>query len=231
MFVIPSRDRVKKLRELAASFGQQDLKQPVMVVVCSRDPNWEDYFDERWPERWQVHVAEGDFTYCGEKMNWAYARLPDAKFYGHLCDDVLIGTQDKLAELVEVAGDWNIAYPNDGVYHGDLTCFPVSGGKLTRLWGWWAHPWFKHNCLDSVIDDIGRTLGVLKYCKDVKFVCKHPLFGNAEWDETYRRVEPINREAGVIFDTKWKDSQERREFMDRIKREMNAQREVEVANG
>lgn len=226
MFVIPSRQRVKKLRELAASFGVEDRRLPVMVVLCDRDPGWEDYFDETWPPNWQLHLAEGDYTYCGEKMNWAFKRLPDAKYYGHLCDDVLIGTPDKLHELVEAAGDWNIAYPNDGVYHGDLTCFPVSGGKLTRVWGWWAHPMFKHNCLDSVIDDLGRELGVLKYLKDVRYVCKHPLFGDAEWDETYRRVEPINREAGFLFDTKWRDSPERKELIVKCKRALEEAKET-----
>ena len=230
MFVIPSRNRVKKLRELAASFGTEDLKLPVMVVVCSRDPGWEEYFDQTWPAKWQVHLAEGDFTYCGEKMNWALARLPEAKYYGHLCDDVTIGTPDKLRELVEAAGEWHIAYPNDGVYHGDLACFPVCGGKLVRTWGWWAHPWFKHNCLDSVMDDLGRALGVLHYLKEVRYVVKHPVLGTGEWDDTYRRVEEINRQAGVIFDTKWRDSEERREVIERCKKAMQLDN-VEAVNG
>ena len=226
MFVIPSHNRLNKLKQLVDSFGVEDLRLPVMVVVCDRDPSHQEYLKVKWPRSWQVHVAEGEYTYCGEKMNWAFERLPDAKFYGHLCDDVLIGTQNKLHELVEDAGDWYIAYPNDGKYHGDLTCFPVSGGKLTRLWGWWAHPLFKHNCLDSVIDDIGRTLGLLKYRKDIEYVVKHPLFGDAEWDDTYRRVEGINREAGWLYDTKWRDTPERKAFMDRLKRELAEHMEV-----
>src|SRR3990167_5539646 len=129
MWVIPSHGRANKLQELAASFGREDLRQPVMVVLCDQDPSWQDYLKFTWPVSWHIEVARGDYTYCGEKMNWAFERLSSAPFYGHLCDDVLIETQDRLGELVEAAGNWHISYPNDGVYHGDLVCFPVCGGK------------------------------------------------------------------------------------------------------
>lgn len=220
MFVIPSHGRLKKLRELLDSFGTEDLRLPVMVVVCDRDPSYPDYLKATWPRSWQVHVANGDYTYCGEKMNWAFKRLPDARYYGHLCDDVLIETQNKLQTLVEAAQDWWIAYPNDGLYHGDLTCFPVCGGKLVRTWGWWAHPMFKHNCLDSVIDDIGRTLGLLRYFKEIRYIVKHPMLNTAPWDDTYRRVEEINRQAGYLYDTKWKDTPERAAFLKNVKRQV-----------
>jgi hypothetical protein len=191
-----------------------------MVVVCDMDPSHVDYYKETWPDTWRLKTAYGEYSYCGEKMNWAYERLPNAKFYGHLCDDITIETQDKLAELVESAGDWNIAYPNDGIYNGDLACFPVVGGKLARTWGFWAHPMFKHNCLDSVIDDIGRELGCLKFHKDIRFKVLHPYFGTAEWDDTYKRVMDINSKAGYLFDTQWRDSEARKMFMARVKREV-----------
>ena len=226
MFVIPSHNRLKKLRQLLESFGHEDLKVPVMVVVCNKDPSYPEYFKATWPRSWQIHLAEGDYTYCGEKMNWAYQRLPEARYYGHLCDDVLIETQNRLQDLVDAAQDWFIAYPNDGIYHGDLACFPVTGGKLVRAWGWWAHPLFKHNCLDSVIDDIGRTLGLLRFFKDIRYIVKHPVLGTAEWDDTYRRVEKINQEAGHLYDTKWRDSEDRRVFLARVKRAVEEGLEV-----
>jgi len=187
-----------------------------MVVVCDQDPTYVDYFKEIWPDSWRIKVAYGDFTYCGEKMNWALEALPEAKFYGHLCDDVLLQGKDVLAELVEAAGDWYMAYPNDGIYNTDLACFPVSGGKLIREIGWWAHPMFKHNCLDSVLDDLGRTLKIHKPMMHLRYIVKHPLLNTAEWDDTYRRVEKINSEAGYLYDTQWKDSAARNELLARL---------------
>jgi len=217
MFVIPSRNRVEKLKLLAESMGEDDRKLPTMVVLCTMDPQWEDYFRFTWPIGWQIHVAEGDYTYCGEKMNWAYHRLPNARYYGHICDDVQVDTPNKMRELTEVAGDWNVAVPNDQRYSGGLACFPVSGGKLTRLWGWWAHPQFKHNCLDSIIDDIARATGAFIYCEDIKYKLTHPLFGDAEWDDTYTRVIPVNQEAGNLYHAIWEGSAERQELVDRCR--------------
>lgn len=220
MWVIPSHARAEKLKQLCDSFGEQDLKQPVLVVLSEADEKRLEYAKILWPETWTFVTADKNYSYCGEKMNFAFKMLPDSKFYGHLCDDVLIGTKNRLHELVEDAGDWYISYPNDGVYHGDLACFPVCGGNLVRTWGWWAHPWFKHNCLDSVIDDIGRSLGILKYRSDIRYNLTHPIWGTADWDETYLRVQEINLEAGYIFDTRWRGSKHRAEVLDYTRRKL-----------
>jgi hypothetical protein len=216
VYVIPSHGRLQKLLQLCESMSEGDRAQPIMIVICDQDPTYRDYFNVKWPDSWRLKIAYGDFSYCGEKMNWALERLPNARFYGHLCDDVLLEGKDVLGELAEAAGDWFMAYPNDGIYHTDLACFPVSGGKLIRAIGWWAHPMFKHNCLDSVLDDIGRTLKIHKPMMHLRYVVKHPLLNTAEWDDTYRRVESINREAGHLFDTKWRDSEERKTLIARL---------------
>jgi hypothetical protein len=216
MYVIPSHGRLKKLKELCESMSASDRAQPVLVVVCDQDPTHPDYFKETWPESWRLRVAYGEYSYCGEKMNWALKNYPNLRFYGHLCDDVLLTGKDTLAELSEAAGDWYMSYPCDGIYNTDLICFPVTGGNLIREIGWWAHPMFKHNCLDSVLTDIAKTLRIEKPMMHLRYIVKHPLLGTAEWDDTYRRVEPINREAGHLFDTKWRDSEERRALMVRL---------------
>lgn len=223
MWVIPSHGRPHKLAELAASFGPKDLEQPVMVVLSKADSLYQEYFKREWPKTWDFRVLDENQSYCGEKMNAALGWLPKAKFYGHLCDDVLIETPDRLQELVEAAGDWKISCPNDGIYHGDLFCFPVMGGKLVREIGWWAHPLFKHNCLDSVIDDIAKTLNIGVFFKDIRYIVKHPQLGTAPSDATYERVEEINRQAGNLYDTKWRDSPDRLQLLARLKRVLEAQ--------
>lgn len=216
MYVIPSHQRLQKLSALCESMSDNDRQQPVMVVVCDQDPTYQDYYKVTWPDSWRIKTAYGEYSYCGEKMNWALEHLPEAKFYGHLCDDVLLTGQDTLGELAEKAGDYYMAYPCDGIYNTDLICFPVTGGKLIREVGWWAHPKFKHNCLDSVLTDIGKGCKIERPCMHLRYIVKHPLLGTAEWDETYRRVEPINQQAGYIYDTLWRDSQERRDLMTRL---------------
>jgi hypothetical protein len=213
---------------LADSFGPEDLKQPVAVILCDKDPAVLDYMQQAWPSTWFLGVASGEYTYCGEKMNWAFEKFPKAKFYGHLCDDVWISTPGMLAQLAESAGDWNISFPADGIYDEqppeNLVCFPCMGGKLVRSIGWWAFPELKHNCIDSVITDIGRSLGLLVNRRDLRLGMLGPSERGqpANWDETYKRVETINLEAGNIFHTSW-EKNEREKTLARIRAAMEAE--------
>ena len=207
MWVVPSHGRPKLLKRLADSFGPKDLEQPVTVVLCDQDSAVPEYLQERWPASWGFMIATGENTYCGEKMNFALEHLPHEKFYGHLCDDVWIQTKDMLVELSEAAEDWKISFPSDGIYDEqppeNLVCFPCMGGKLVRSIGWWAFPELKHNCIDSVITDIGVKLGLLVNMRHLRLSMLSPADRVNFWDDTYKRVELINLEAGNIYHTSW----------------------------
>lgn len=224
MWVIPSHGRVKRLGELIESMGPLDRKEPFAVVVCDQDPAVYEYQVMTLPEGWILEVAKGEYTYCGEKMNYALARWPQAKFYGHLCDDVLMAEPDRLPELSHDAGDWYMSFPNDGIYDGRLVCFPCSGGELIRAMGFWAHPDLKHNCLDSVLDDVARSCELLKPRLDIRFIVKHPFFNTAPTDATYERVHDINVEAGHIYHQKWAGTKFRDEVLARVQQGYDAYR-------
>ncbi len=225
MWIVPSHGRPKLLKRLADSFGPEDLKQRVAVILCDRDPSVPEYFLEKWPRTWDFSIAHGEYSYCGEKMNFALEKYPQAKFYGHLCDDVWIQTQNMLAQLAEAAGDWKIAFPADGIYDEqppeNLVCFPCMGGKLVRSIGWWAFPELKHNCIDSVITDIGVRLGLLVNMRHLRLSMLSPAERVNFWDDTYKRVELINLEAGGIYHTSW-EKVEREKTLARIRAAMEA---------
>ena len=220
MWVIPSHNRIKRLGELIESMGPLDRKQPIAVVICSRDEAFDDYFKMKLPSGWILMVADGDYTYCGEKMNFALEHLPDARFYGHITDDILMNEPDRLSELSEAAGDWKVSFPDDGAHAPRLICFGCCGGKLLRTIGWWAHPALKHNCIDSVIDDIAKHLNLAVPMMDIKFIVKHPCRGNAESDETYARVRDININAGHVYRECWINHPMREETFQRIREAM-----------
>ena len=194
------------------------------VILCDRDPKVSEYMRLDLPRDWNLVVASGEYTYCGEKMNFALEKFSNAKFYGHLCDDVEIGTKDMLPQLSQAAGDWYVSYPGDGIYdqQGEeaLICFPCMGGKLVRTIGWWAHPELKHNCIDSVITDIARTMKLEVNMRHLMLKMTHPVNRAAEWDDTYARVEKINVEAGGIYHKVWDNTPARREVLNRIKTAM-----------
>jgi len=229
MWVIPSRARPDWLARLCDSFGPEDLKEPVAVILCKEDPKWDEYYRRQWPETWSINLAPEGHTYCGEKMNWALAQFPKAKFYGHLCDDVWIKTKDMLPQLSAAAGDWKISYPGDGIYDDQgkeaIICFPCSGGKLIRALGWWAHPDLKHNCIDSVLTDIARMVPDCEVnMRHLELGMVHPSVRKDTWDETYERVELINLEAGTIYHRVWDRQPAQKDALNRIREAMEADR-------
>lgn len=221
MWVVPSHGRPKGLLRLAESFEGDDLQQPVAVMLSRVDDTLPEYFAEVWPDTWTFHVLNANQSYCGDKMNAALALYPHAKFYGHLCDDIWLKSKGQLQELVDAAGDWNVAYPSDPLYSGkDLICFPVMGGKLVQAVGWWAHPQLKHNCIDSVITDIADEFKCRQFLDHIHYDMHTIEARRANWDETYQRVELINLEAGGIYHRVWDRQPEQRKTYERIRQAM-----------
>lgn len=227
MWVVPSHGRPRLLKRLAESFKDSDLLQPVAVIVCDQDPTYVEYMRMALPPTWSLHLAQGDYSYCGQKMNYAFKIFPDAKFYGHLCDDVWIETPGMLRQLSDAAGDWKISFPADGIYDDqppeNLVCFPCMGGELVRALGWWAFPPLLHNCIDSVITDIGRSLNLLVNMRHLRL----GMLGPGEraqpqhWDDTYQRVEKINLDAGTVHALEW-EKKERAPTLERVREAMRA---------
>jgi len=221
MYCIPSRSRPNRLAEFAASFGADDLKLPVCVVLSADDPFVDRYFEKKWPDTWGFIVSPNSPGSCGDALNFFFSSFPTEKYYGLLSDDILLDTPNTLRMLAEAAGDWGVTVADEGHHHDSLYCYTVMGGKLVRAIGWWAFPGLKHNCIDSVIDDIARTLRLNRYMPEVRFVAKHPAYGNAPGDDTYTRAEEFNKGASDIYGQQW-HGKEREPTLARIKAAMEA---------
>lgn len=110
-----------------------------------------------------------------------------------------------------------IAYPDDG-YHGrDMCTHWFIGGNLVRAAGFLAHPWFKHNCTDSVWYDVGEEFDLLHYVPETRFRHEHPgLSDKYPTDETYQRAVVFNLEAGYLFDNVYLGSDNRQKLFNRV---------------
>jgi len=203
MFIVPSRGRPQRLLQLIDSFGSNDLKLPVVVVLSIDDNTAEDYFKLKLPLTWGIIVDPTIPGSNGAALNFAYRSFPNAAYYGLLADDVLIETKDRLADLAKAADRWFVSAPNEGHHEKSLLCYPVLGGELVRTLGWIAFPPLQHNCIDSVIDDIAKALRLDRYFPDVKLIAKHPDYGNASSDATYERAKEFNKTAGDIYARQW----------------------------
>jgi hypothetical protein len=156
----------------------------VYLTLYEKDPLIDRYLEQRWPDSWQIELV--DMRGNGPTYNEMLRRYPQEATYGFLADDAVLDTPGMLRQLERAAGDWGVAYPNDGIWKdGGLATMPCLGGKLVRAAGYLSPPNFVHMGIDSVWTAIGQKLGCLKYLPELRYTHNHPLVGKAQWDKTY----------------------------------------------
>jgi hypothetical protein len=145
----------------------------------------------QWPESWTLW-DEREQTRLLPALNEAFAKHPNEAFYGFISDDVVPLTPGWHTRLIEAAGDWYVAYPNDCLQRHALPTHPVLGGKLVRSVGFWAVRGLMHNFgLDNFWLNIGLHAGVLRYCPDVIFEHEHVIVGKAVEDAGYKFASEV----------------------------------------
>lgn len=199
-WLVPTHARPEKLMRLAASVQGTDVGVPVTVLVWENDPKRDEYAKLTLPPGWSVVV--GPAEYCGEKMNWYFKQNPHDQFYGFLGDDVQIATPGLMTDVARVAGDWNVAYPNDGVHEHKLATHFCCGGEFVRACGWWTHPTLKHNYIDYLLMEIAGwpEVGLLRYVDWHRLIVRHPYISHPEeFDETYQKAVAVNELADIYY--------------------------------
>jgi hypothetical protein len=151
------------------------MTSPGVVYV---DETVDEYRNLRLPKNWTIH-HEPVWGSLQASMQWAFQRFPDATQYGWLADDNHPRTPGWDKQLEAAAGDWNLAYANDGwnslsgngeelFRNGhDLSSGLCWGGKLVRTVGWWALPGVRQAGIDTAWTEIVRPLNLHRYLPDV----------------------------------------------------------------
>lgn len=159
-------------------------ESPVWLVLWEGDPRLKEYLHEQWPASWRVHTVpmEGN----GPTYNEMLRLHPSEPHYGFLADDATLDVQGMLGELERAADQWNVAYANDQ-HHGEkLPTMPCLGGDLVRAVGYLAAPNLLHWAIDNMWGELGRVLDCLRFQSRLTYTHRHPLFGTANDDATYR---------------------------------------------
>ena len=177
MIVLPSRGRPASLQQFF------DVSRPsVRGVVMLDDDDAHNYKDVTIPGNWLVTI--GPRVGYVAMLNEALRRYPEEPFYAYGGDDVRCTTPAWDMRLSESAGQWSIAYGDDGI-NGEATCgLPFLGGSLVRAVGWLAYPALSHLFCDTVWRNIGRAIGALRYHHDIKTEHLHWSTGKMAMDRT-----------------------------------------------
>jgi hypothetical protein len=109
-------------------------------------------------------------------------------------DDHLPQRAGWLATLDEYAGDWGMAYPNDGHQGEALPTCVTFGIELYRALGFICPPRaMQHLYTDNYWYALGVGLQALTYCAQVEVTHLHPHAGLAPTDAQYDRVYGTHR--------------------------------------
>lgn len=185
MWILTSLGRPDRIEELVASFawgGHSD----VHLTLYEKDPKLKEYLDKVWPVGWRIEIVP--MRGNGPTYNEMLRRYPDESCYGFLADDQILDSDDMLRAMELTAGDWNIAYANDG-HHGEaLPTMPCLGGELVRAVGYLAPAGLQHWAIDTAWGEIGKKLGNLIYMDHLRYTHENPVWGTAPDDQTYLRA-------------------------------------------
>lgn len=164
------------------------------------------------PKNWWLTQLDKNIGYCGA-MNWVFQHYPKEKFYGMMGDDEVVSTPFD-TQLIEAAGDWNIAHSNDGWQsHRRIHGYAAFGGELIRTMGYIAPQGMWHWYIDNVWEDISGALGIKKMVPEVRTEHLHYITGKSQKDATYELGESRSMQDAEIY-RRWHAA----EFPDIIKR-------------
>ena len=181
MWILTSLGRPDRIRAVVDSYDWGAEK--VILALCEKDKRLGEYLAQLWPQSWTVETVP--MLGNGPTYNEILKRYPSAKCYGFLADDAILDTQGMLRQLEQAAGDWNIAYANDGHWGAQLPTMPCIGGELVRAVGTLAPGHLVHWAIDTAWGELGRRLGNLVYCEHLMYTHLNPVWGTAPDDPTY----------------------------------------------
>lgn len=158
----------------------------------------EEYDSIHLPRGWGILHMPVNLGICGA-MRHIFDNFPDQPFYGLICDDEFIETQDWDKQLIAAAGRMHLAHANNGDTskvnpHGFMTF----GGDLVRAVGCLAPKGLWHWYIDAFWEIIIKRCDLRIFCKDVLMTEVHHKRGTAPYDETYQAGERLKDE-----DQKW----------------------------
>jgi hypothetical protein len=190
MWVLPSFNRPERCAIALEHIARAGTSTPGVVVVnggTMRDA----YERLALPPHWTMQFWAENVG-CLAAHNAMRDKHPNEPFYGLLADDDLVLSLGWDEALVTAAGDWSIAYGNDGWQSprriGGGICV---GGELARAIGYLTVPgcwhWFGG---DDFFETIADACGLRRYCESVRIVHAH------QWNPNIRAPRDATYDSG-----------------------------------
>ncbi len=158
-----------------------------------------------------IHLSIGPRIKMCPTVNRVYNQLPHFRYYFFMGDDHRLRTSNatnKLAERIEEAGGYAVAYGDDMMMHETLaSAFLVPNTLIKLQGGYIPHPDLIHMYMDNQMMDLGRATGGLIYAPDVFVEHMHYTQGKSEKDAQYEEVNasPVFQHDEAVY-RNWKEN-------------------------
>lgn len=218
MIMFPTRNRPKSLLRFIENYKKTNATLPITVIIDQ--DNLEPY-NEAWkeaPENW-ILFPNKEVRNLRDAMNSCVKCFPDDPFYGIIADDCIPITEGWDIQLSEACKPHYIAWPDDGIWGGNLPTHPFIGGDMVRAWGWFSPPYTNRHCADFIWKDFANALDIGKYCENVKIKHQHWQTGEAEFDATYA-TQPSPSEGHDQYHNVYKNSEQFKKDVESVKEKL-----------
>lgn len=201
-FLLPTRGRVEKLKEVIASCAATvSHPENIEMIIRVDDDDPGDYsfplppfcrlvkgprpatkvevYNEIWP------LAKGDIMMpLGD----------DAPFMSHGWDEIIE------AEFAAVPDKILMLYSQDGINNEKFAQFTALSRRWVEALGYLASPLYAAFFGDNHQEDVARRIGRIKYCPDIVFDHQAAHVGKAEKDDTFNTAIPHFQADKKIYD-------------------------------
>lgn len=209
LYIVPSRGRPGKVRDLISSWVATRSVADLLIVVDNDDPTADEYrmLEENSQGLPWLHFVYGERLRLGPTLNkWALGYCVAYHNIGFMGDDHRPRTPifDGLmaSQLRRMRG--GIVYPND-LYQGEnLPTSVLMSSWIIETIGFMCPPGVTHMYLDNFWRDLGREMGFLRYMSGITVEHLHPSAGKAEMDEQYAEVNSDDQfKRDLLAYNKW----------------------------
>lgn len=185
-WMCPAYRRPEALKRLAESWEKLCPRETLHVRLTKDEPKWKEYDEYKWPDTWNFYVS--DAQSAGEAIQ-EFAERHRGEAIGWISDDMVIRTENAPAKLADAAGEWFVAWPNDGFQRWNLPTHYCLGARLVDALGGIVVPKeFPHHYMDNRLKVIADNCGLARYCPDVFIEHMTAFNGKATVDSTFERV-------------------------------------------
>jgi hypothetical protein len=206
LVMVPVRGRREQCERLLKSFRETSEHADIVFILDPDDEGTYEGLD--WGDA--MHAVLAPRGTLADKLNQTATQMATA--YPALMwtgDDHVFsvpGWDQMMLARLEGMGGHGWVYPATA-RGSDAPEIWLASSSVTEYLGWFFPPFLSHYCGESVVSELGKRAGLLRFCPDAVAEHKHwSRDRSVERDTTYREAEEAHAQADSAAWQQWRAS-------------------------